>query len=91
MKLRIGSVPYLNARPLVHFFSAFESDIEVVEEVPSRLAKMLEAGEIAVGELAAPDRVVALQRRIRGRSTIRCSSNAPMSQRVSPAPFARRR
>ena len=48
MKLRIGSVPYLNARPLVHFFSAFESDIEVVEAVPSQLAKMLEAGAIAV-------------------------------------------
>jgi chorismate dehydratase len=46
MKTRIGSVPYLNARPLVHYFLHHETDIEVIEEVPSRLAALLEAGEI---------------------------------------------
>jgi chorismate dehydratase len=51
MKIKIGSVPYLNARPLVNFFATTEgqsTQIEVVEAVPSKLARMLEEGEIAV-------------------------------------------
>ena len=47
----IGSVPYLNGRPLVRWFGDTEeggaSGISVVEAVPSLLAEMLEAGEIA--------------------------------------------
>ncbi len=47
----IGSVPYLNARPLVRWFSETEAGraagIEVVEAVPSALARMLEGGEVA--------------------------------------------
>lgn len=47
----IGSVPYLNGRPLVRWFTDTEegraSGIKVVEAVPSVLARMLEADEIA--------------------------------------------
>lgn len=51
MKTVIGSVPYLNARPLVRWFTDTEegraSGIGVVEVVPSELARMLECGEVA--------------------------------------------
>ena len=45
----IGSVPYLNARPLVNWFyteAGAGSGIEVIERPPSELAVMLETGEI---------------------------------------------
>ena len=49
--LNIGSVPYLNGRPLVRWFSdtqeGREAGISVIEAVPSRLATLLETGEIA--------------------------------------------
>ncbi len=50
MKLRIGSVPYLNAKPLVDFFHSSEcdADVEVIYEVPSKLAKMIRRNEIDV-------------------------------------------
>ena len=48
--MRIGSVPYLNAKPLIAWFQSPEgkrSGVEVVYDVPSRLARMVEAGEVA--------------------------------------------
>jgi len=57
MTRRIGSVPYLNARPLVAWFSDTEegrrSGFDVVEEPPSVLAKMLASGEIDCGLLSS--------------------------------------
>lgn len=51
MSLVIGSVPYLNEKPLTRWFSHTEagrdSGIEVVYAVPSELARMLANGEIA--------------------------------------------
>lgn len=51
MSTIIGSVPYLNGRPLMRWFTdtpeGKASGITVVEAVPSVLARMLEAGEIA--------------------------------------------
>lgn len=51
MTVRIGSVPYLNEKPLTRWFShtdaGRESGIEVVYAVPSELARMLSGGEIA--------------------------------------------
>jgi chorismate dehydratase len=47
--VRIGSVPYLNAKPLIAWFQTPEgkrSGVEVVYDVPSRLARMVEAGEV---------------------------------------------
>ncbi len=43
MKLRIGSVPYLNAKPLVDWFHGPEcdADVEITYAVPSELARML--------------------------------------------------
>jgi len=47
----IGSVPYLNAKPLIHWFTdteeGRESGVRVVETVPSQLAVLLERGEVA--------------------------------------------
>ena len=51
MSIRIGSVPYLNEKPLTRWFShtdaGKESGVEVVYAVPSQLARMLADGEIA--------------------------------------------
>jgi len=51
MKKVIGSVPYLNGKPLNRWFTdtpeGRATGIGVVEAVPSRLATMLERGEIA--------------------------------------------
>lgn len=50
MTIRIGSVPYLNEKPLTRWFSRTdagrESGIEVVYAVPSQLARMLADSEI---------------------------------------------
>lgn len=46
----IGSVPYLNAKPLVDWLHTPEgkaSGVEVVYGVPSRLARMVESGDVA--------------------------------------------
>ena len=49
--ITIGTVPYLNARPLVRWFADTEegrgSGVRVVEAVPSELARMLRRGECA--------------------------------------------
>jgi chorismate dehydratase len=44
--LRLGTVPYLNARPLVARFAAERSDVGIVEAVPSTLAGMLDRREV---------------------------------------------
>lgn len=46
--IRIGAVPYLNGKPLIYGLDRI-AGIDVILEVPSRLAIMLEAKEIAVG------------------------------------------
>ncbi len=50
MRLRVGSVPYLNAKPLVDWFHSPDcnEDVEVVYAVPSELARMVRAGEVDV-------------------------------------------
>jgi chorismate dehydratase len=51
MSIVIGSVPYLNEKPLTRWFAHTDegraSGIEVVYAVPSELARMMGAGEIA--------------------------------------------
>ena len=53
-KLRIGSVPYLNVKPLVDWFHDASCDVEVemVYEVPSRLAEMLRRDELDVANVS---------------------------------------
>ena len=48
--MRIGSVPYLNGKPLVDWFHSGEAagDTQIEYAVPSKLAGMLRAGEIDV-------------------------------------------
>ncbi|MBS1717220.1 MAG: menaquinone biosynthesis protein [Armatimonadetes bacterium] len=41
---RVGSVPYVNAKPLVHRFGRPDSPVDVVLEVPSQLPTLLESG-----------------------------------------------
>ena len=54
---RIGTVPYLNGRPLVRWFWDTEegraSGVRVVEAVPSRLAEQLETGEVAAAMVSS--------------------------------------
>jgi chorismate dehydratase len=49
-RYRIGSVPYLNGRPLVRYFrdtaEGRDSGIEIVEAVPSQLARMITDGSV---------------------------------------------
>ncbi len=47
-ELRIGCVPYLNAKPLIDWFNSDSCDVAAIISyvVPYRLAVMLEAGEI---------------------------------------------
>lgn len=54
MSLRIGSVPYLNAKPLVDWFHSedCDADVEMVYEVPSKLAHLLRAREIDVANVS---------------------------------------
>lgn len=46
--MKIGAVPYLNGKPLVHGLDR-EPGIELISEVPSKLAEMLRDREIAAG------------------------------------------
>ncbi len=50
MAVRIGSVPYLNAKPLVDWFHSDECDVDVdiIYAVPSELARMLREGDLDV-------------------------------------------
>lgn len=50
MTLKIGSVPYLNAKPLVDWFHSPDctEDVELVYAVPSKLAVMLRSGAVDV-------------------------------------------
>lgn len=52
--MRIGSVPYLNAKPMVDWFHSAEceSPVEVVYAVPSRLAEMLREGSVDVANVS---------------------------------------
>ena len=67
MKYRVGSVPYLNAKPLVRMFEELgdESPVEVVFAVPSKLPQMLERGEVqaimvsSIEALRTPGRRIA--------------------------------
>ncbi len=54
MKLRIGSVPYLNAKPLVDWFhsEACHEDVEIVYAVPSKLAQMLREDQLDVANVS---------------------------------------
>lgn len=66
-KFRVGSVPYVNATPLVWWFLAQgdRSPVEVLFDVPSRLPAMLESGAVdavlvsSVDALRTPGRRVA--------------------------------
>lgn len=54
----IGTVPYLNGKPLTRWFQTDEgkaSGIEVIESAPSHLAHMLEQGEIAAALVSSFD------------------------------------
>ncbi|MBM4072376.1 MAG: menaquinone biosynthesis protein [Planctomycetes bacterium] len=48
-RIRIGAVNYLNAKPLIHELAALAPDAELILDLPSRLADMLERDELEVG------------------------------------------
>jgi chorismate dehydratase len=55
MKLRIGSVPYLNAKPQVDWFHSpdCDADVEITYAVPSELARMLREGRLDVANVSS--------------------------------------
>jgi len=50
--MKIGSVPYMNAKPLIHRLDR-EPGVELVFEVPSKLAAMLRNGDLAAGMVSS--------------------------------------
>ena len=46
--LRLGAVSYLNAQPLIHGLEQ-EPDLRLQQDVPSRVAERLHAGELDLG------------------------------------------
>jgi chorismate dehydratase len=54
MTIRIGSVPYLNAKPQVDWFHSSEcdADVELTYAVPSELARMLRDGRLDVANVS---------------------------------------
>jgi chorismate dehydratase len=46
--LRVGAVSYLNSKPLIHALDRNAADLEVIDDLPSRLADRLAAGELDV-------------------------------------------
>lgn len=50
--MKIGSVPYMNAKPLIHGLSE-EPGIELMFDVPSKLAVMLDEGKLAAGMVSS--------------------------------------
>jgi len=61
----LGSVPYLNAKPLVRWFEEVPGSVSVVYDVPSRLPRLLEEGEVqailvsSIEALRRPDLSIA--------------------------------
>jgi chorismate dehydratase len=47
-KVRVGAVTYLNARPLVFSLARFAPEVEIIIDLPSRLADALAAGRLDV-------------------------------------------
>ncbi len=48
-RLRIGAVSYLNTKPLVYALPSLAPDVQIVFDVPSRLAADLRAGRLDIG------------------------------------------
>jgi chorismate dehydratase len=48
-RLRVGAVSYLNTKPLIQHLPALAPEIDLILEVPSRLASDLQAGRLDVG------------------------------------------
>lgn len=48
-RIRIGAVNYLNTKPLIHDLESLAPEADLILDVPSRLADMLERDELEVG------------------------------------------
>lgn len=65
MPYTLGSVPYLNAKPLVRWFEEVPGSVSVVYGVPSRLPGLLESGKVqailvsSIEALRRPDLSIA--------------------------------
>src|SRR5437660_2762853 len=51
--IRIGAVEYLNTKPLIYDLETLASNIELILEVPSRLADLLADGQLDVALIPA--------------------------------------
>ena len=57
-RLRIGAVSYLNTKPLVYGLESCADDIELVFDLPSRLADRLAAGDLDVALIPSVEAVL---------------------------------
>lgn len=71
-RLRIGAVSYLNTKPLVHRLEELAPDVEVVYDVPSRLADRLAAGQLDVGLIPSIESLQSADYRIVSDACIAC-------------------
>jgi chorismate dehydratase len=52
-RIRVGAIDYLNATPLLHDLQRLAPDIDLLLDVPSRLADLLDAGDLDVALIPA--------------------------------------
>ncbi len=52
MKIRVGAVTYLNAKPLVERLTEFAPNLDLRFDLPSRLADQMAANELDIGLIA---------------------------------------
>ena len=71
-RLRIGAVSYLNTKPLVYRLSEFAPDVDVVYDVPSRLADRLASGHLDVGLVPSIESFQCAEYRIVSDACIAC-------------------
>ncbi len=70
--LRVGAVEYLNTRPLIYRLDQIAPQVELVLEVPSRLADQLAAGELDVALIPSVEYFAEPDYRIVSDACIAC-------------------
>ncbi|MCW5943230.1 MAG: menaquinone biosynthesis protein [Fimbriimonadaceae bacterium] len=88
--IRIGAVPYVNAKPLVRAFETHAlSGVEVAFEVPSRLPSMLDAGEAVAVMASSFDALRTPGRWVADEVSISSLGEAESVRLFSKVPFER--
>ena len=87
--MRVGAVSYLNTRPLIHRFSDFAPDTELVLDVPSRLADRLQRGELDVALIPSVEALRVPRYKIVSDACIACHGPVLSVKLLSRVPMSR--